>query len=60
MSYDDLSEHPRVFVGSASHIRDKILRLRKETGINYIVLWDRLSGHLLEDFSQFIIKPLSN
>ena len=59
LSYDDLCNHPRVFVGSASHIRDKILRLRKETGISYIVLWSLLSGNLLEDFSKFIIKPLS-
>ena len=56
LSYDNLSEHPRVFVGSASHVRTKLLRLRKETGINYIVLWDRLSGHLLEDFSKLIIN----
>ena len=59
LSYDELYDHPRIFVGSASHVRDKIHRLRKETGINYIVLWDVLSGNLLEEFSESIIKPSS-
>ncbi|MCW3989384.1 MAG: TIGR03621 family F420-dependent LLM class oxidoreductase [Candidatus Bathyarchaeota archaeon] len=57
LSYDDLYEHPRFFVGDASHVRDKIIRLRKETGINYMVLWAQSPG-MIEEFSKSIIKPL--
>jgi len=45
-------------IGSSSDIRDKIQRLREETGINYYVF--RLRSDQFEEYAHSIIKPLTS
>jgi hypothetical protein len=50
------SEYFSVF-GSSSDIRDKIQRLRKETGVNYFVFL--LRRDQFEEYAESIVQPLT-
>ena len=45
-------------IGSSSDIRDKIQRIRKETGINYFVF--RLRKDQFEEYAESIVQPLTS
>ena len=46
-----------VSIGSSSYIRDRIQRLREETGINYFVFL--LRGDQFEEYAESIVQPLT-
>jgi len=58
ISVDEFWDSPRVLVGSGSFVREKVVKLRAETGINYIIAWPR-TKEVHELFSKEVIKPLT-
>jgi probable F420-dependent oxidoreductase len=59
ISLMELYESPRVLVGTASNIREKLVWLREETGINYIIIFPH-TPELHKVFSLSVIKQLRN
>jgi probable F420-dependent oxidoreductase len=58
MTVDEVSNCPLFLTGSASEIRDRLLKRRDETGISYITIQgDQLE--VIEQFAEEIVKPLS-
>ena len=54
----DLDDIPWIYVGSSSEILEKLLRFRKETGINYIIQWPNSTDDIY-NFAEHVIKPLT-
>jgi probable F420-dependent oxidoreductase len=58
MSVEQVADAPLFLTGSASEIRERLLRRREETGISYIVIQGRDEA-LLERFAEAVVTPLS-
>jgi probable F420-dependent oxidoreductase len=54
----DLEENAWISVGSGSEIVEKLQRLRKETGVNYIVNWPDEADEII-NFAEHVIHPLT-
>lgn len=57
-STDLVNASEMVNIGSISDIRDRIQRLREETGVNYFVFL--LRGDQIDEYAESIVKPLTN
>jgi probable F420-dependent oxidoreductase len=57
-STDAIYASEAVSIGSSSFIRDRIKKLREETGINYFVLV--LRGDQIEEYAESIVQPLTS
>ncbi len=58
MSVEQVADAPLFLTGSASEIRERLLRRREETGISYIVIQGRDEA-VLESFAEAVVAPLS-
>ena len=57
LSIDLVNASQNICFGSGSDIRDRIQRVREETGINYFVLW--LRRDQLEEYAKSVVNPLT-
>ena len=55
---EEVENSTMVMVGSSSDIRDKIQRLREETGVNYFAFL--LRSDQFEEYAESIVKPLTS
>jgi hypothetical protein len=58
MSVEEVADAPLFLTGSASEIRERLLRRREETGISYVVIQGRDEA-VLERFAEAVVAPLS-
>jgi probable F420-dependent oxidoreductase len=58
LSVDMVNDSESICIGSSSYIRDKILRLHEETGINYFVFL--LRRDQIREYADTIVQPLIN
>jgi len=58
VTVEEVENSTMVMVGSSSDIRDKIQRLREETGVNYYVFL--LRGDQIEEYAESIVQPLTS
>jgi alkanesulfonate monooxygenase SsuD/methylene tetrahydromethanopterin reductase-like flavin-dependent oxidoreductase (luciferase family) len=58
MSVEQVADAPLFLTGSASEIRERLLRRREETGISYVVIQGRDEA-VPERFAEAVVEPLS-
>ena len=55
---EDIQNSEYVMVGSSSEIRNRVMKLREETGVNYFVF--RIRRDQFDEYAESIVKPLTN
>jgi probable F420-dependent oxidoreductase len=58
MSVEQVADAPLFITGSASEIRDRLMKQREETGISYVVIQGR-DEPSLERFAEAVVAPLA-
>jgi len=58
MTVEQVADAPLFITGSASEIRDRLMKRREETGISYIVIQGRDEA-VLEKFAEAVVAPLA-
>ena len=57
---EQVADAPLFLTGSASEIRDRLMKRREETGISYIVIQGRERDEAsLERFAEAVVAPLA-
>ena len=54
---EDIENSEYVMIGSSSEIRNRLMRFREETGVNYFVF--RLRSDQFDEYAESIVKPLT-
>jgi alkanesulfonate monooxygenase SsuD/methylene tetrahydromethanopterin reductase-like flavin-dependent oxidoreductase (luciferase family) len=58
MSVEQVADAPLFITGSASEIRDRLMKRREETGISYVVIQGKDEASL-ERFAEAVVAPLA-